>query len=150
MNSEKLTHLIYTSAIAPTFDASELSTVLHVARINNARRAITGMLLYVSGSFFQVLEGDEATLTKLFTVIASDTRHRNVTKIIHEPIARRDFGDWTMGFSSLDLAEIESGEGLNDFFQQGDSLANLEPGRAKKLLTAFAQGRWRMRLEAGV
>lgn len=149
MDSVKLTHLIYTSAIAPTFEISQLSTVLQVARINNARRGITGMLLYISGNFFQVLEGDETALTKLFAVIALDSRHTNVTKIIHEPIARRDFGDWTMGFSSLDLSETENGEGLNDFFQQGDSLANLEPGRAKKLLSAFAQGRWRMRLEAG-
>lgn len=149
MDSVKLTHLIYTSAIASTFDASQLSTILQVARINNARRAITGMLLYISGNFFQVLEGEETTLTKLFATITADTRHTNVTKIIHEPIARRDFGDWTMGFSSLDLSELESTEGLNDFFQQGDSLANLEPGRAKKLLSAFAQGRWRMRLEGG-
>ena len=148
MDSEKLTHLIYTSAISPAFDDSGLSTVLQVARINNARRAVTGMLLYISGNFFQVLEGDETTLTELFAVIASDSRHTNVTKIIHEPIARRDFGDWTMGFSSLDLSEVQSVEGLNDFFQQGTSLSNLKVGRAKKLLLAFAQGRWRMRLEA--
>lgn len=150
MDSEKLTHLIYTSVITPEFDASELSVVLQVARNNNARRAITGMLLYISGNFFQVLEGDEATLAELFKTIAADTRHRNVTKIIHEPIARRDFGDWTMGFSSLGLSEVESEAGLNDFFQQGTSLANLKPGRAKKLLSAFAQGRWRMRLTAGL
>lgn len=146
MDSVKLTHLIYTSAIAPTFHASQLRTVLQVARTNNARIAVTGILLYISGNFFQVLEGDEATLTQLFTAIASDSRHTNVTKIIHEPIARRDFGEWTMGFSSVDLAELEGTEGLNDFFQQGDSLAKLGPGRAKKLLLAFAQGRWRMQL----
>lgn len=132
MDSVKLTHLIYTSASAPTFDPAQLGTILRAARINNARRAITGMLLYIPGSFFQVLEGDEATLTQLFAIITSDSRHRNVTKIIHEPIARRDFGDWTMGFSSWDLSEIGNGEGMNDFFQQGQSLANLEPGRAKK------------------
>lgn len=148
MDSQKLTHLIYTSVIDPTFDATQLSTVLRIARINNARRAITGMLLYVSGNFFQVLEGDEATLTELFAIIATDPRHRNVTRIIHEPIARRDFADWTMGFSSLDLSEAQSVEGLNDFFQQGTSLAKLESGRAKKLLSAFAQGRWRTRLAA--
>lgn len=147
MDSVKLTHLIYTSAIAPTFTASQLSSVLQVARANNARRAVTGILLYISGNFFQVLEGDEATLTKLFAAIAADSRHSNVTKIIHEPIARRDFAEWTMGFSSVELAELKSTEGLNDFFQQGDSLAKLGPGRAKKLLLAFAQGRWRMQAE---
>lgn len=149
MDSEKLTHLIYTSAIAPTFDVSQLLTVLQVARINNARRGITGMLLYVSGSFFQVLEGDETTLTELFAIIAADPRHRNATKIIHEPIAQRAFGDWTMGFSALEPSELSGIEGFNDFFQEGGSLTNLQSGRAKKLLSAFAQNRWRARL-AGI
>lgn len=105
------------------------------------------MLLYTSGNFFQVLEGDDATLTELFAIIASDPRHKSVTKIIHEPIAQRVFGDWTMGFAEVAPSELASIEGLSDFFQQGDSLTNLQPGRAKKMLSAFAQGRWRARLK---
>ena len=105
------------------------------------------MLLYISGSFFQVLEGDEVTLEKLFAHISLDPRHKNVTKIIQEPIAQRDFGDWTMGFSDGNPSELKMIEGLNDFFRQGNSLTTLEAGRAKKLLSAFAQGRWRARLK---
>jgi len=105
------------------------------------------MLLYSVGSFFQVLEGEEATLLELFAIIATDPRHRNVTKIIQEPIARRVFGDWTMGFSALEPAELSGIEGFSDFFQQGISLTNLQSGRAKKLLWAFAQNRWRARLD---
>ena len=147
MNPEKLTQLIYTSAAAPGFDPTELKTILMVARIKNVSRSVTGMLLYISGSFFQVLEGDDATLIKLFPIIASDPRHSNVIKIIHEPIAHRVFGDWTMGFAEVTPSDLASTEGLSDFFQQGESLANLQPGRAKKLLSAFAQGRWRARLK---
>lgn len=147
MNSDKLTHLMYASAAAPGTDASDRKAILQVSRSNNSQRSVTGMLLYTSGSFFQVLEGDEATLKQLFATIVSDPRHRNVTKIIHEPIAQRAFGDWTMGFSEVDPSELASIEGLNDFFQQGASLTDLQPGRAKKLLSAFAQGRWRARLK---
>lgn len=147
MNPDNLTHLIYTSAAAPGFDPSDLKTILQVARSKNAERSVTGMLLYISGSFFQVLEGDDATLTELFAIIASDPRHNNVTTIIHEPIAQRVFGDWTMGFAEFSPSELGGIEGLSDFFQQGDSLANLQPGRAKKMLSAFAQGRWRARLK---
>ena len=89
-----------------------------------------------------MLEGGEATLTGLFARISLDSRHMNVTKIIHEPIAQRSFDDWTMGFSEGDHCELEMMEGFNDFFRQGNSLTNLEAGRAKKLLLAFAQGRW--------
>lgn len=147
MNPDKLTHLMYTSAAAPGLDPSDLKAILQVSRSKNAERAVTGMLLYTSGSFFQVLEGDDATVTELFAIIVSDPRHTRVTKIIHEPIAQRAFGDWTMGFAEVAPSELASMEGLSDFFQQGESLANLQPGRAKKMLSAFAQGRWRARLK---
>lgn len=148
MDPLKLTHLIYTSTASPAFNPSDLKTILQAARNNNARQSVTGMLLYTSGSFFQVLEGDEATLTELFAHISLDPRHGNVTRIIHEPIAKRAFGDWTMGFSEVVPSDLETMEGLSDFFGQGNSLIHLRPGRAKKLLSAFAQGRWRARLTA--
>jgi Sensors of blue-light using FAD len=147
MNSAKLTHLIYSSTAAPQVGESDLKKILEVARSKNSQRSVTGMLLYISRSFFQILEGEEATLMELFTTISADPRHGKVTKIIQEPIAQRDFGEWTMGFSEMDPSELESIEGLSDFFQKGDSLTNLQPGRAKKLLSAFAEGRWRARLQ---
>ncbi|MBC7878817.1 MAG: BLUF domain-containing protein [Anaerolineales bacterium] len=147
MNSANLTHLIYTSVASPQLDASDLKQILQVARSNNSQSSVTGMLLYISNSFFQILEGDEATLIDLFKIISADPRHVNVTMIIQEPIAERAFGDWTMGFSEVAPSELEEVEGLSDFFQKGDSLTNLQPGRAKKLLSAFAKGRWRARLD---
>lgn len=147
MNPDRLTHLIYTSTAVPGLESADLKTILQLARRNNAQRAVTGMLLYTAGSFFQVLEGGEATLEELFAIIATDPRHRNATKIIHEPIAQRAFGDWTMGFTALESTELSDIEGLNDFFEQGNSMTNLQPGRAKKLLSAFTQNRWRARLE---
>lgn len=149
MSPTKLSHLIYTSAATPGFDANDLKSILKTARTKNASRSVTGMLLYTSGSFFQVLEGEEETLEELFVRISLDPRHRSITKIIQEPIAQLDFGDWTMGFSGGDPSEFKSIDGFNDFFRQGNSLANLEPGRAKKLLSAFSQGRWRTRLSGG-
>ena len=150
MSAGKLTHLIYASAAATQFKSSELQGILQAARSKNARHSITGMLLHNAGSFFQVLEGEETTLHALFAVISADPRHTRITKIIDEPIAGRAFGDWTMGFTEIGLSELETIEGLSDFFGQGHSLTSLEPGRAKKLLAAFSQGRWRVRLKGDV
>jgi hypothetical protein len=147
MNPDKLMHLIYTSAATARFNASDLKKILQAARNINAKRSVTGMLLHTAGTFFQVLEGEETTLKELFAKIASDPRHAAVTEIIREPIAQRAFGDWTMGFTDVDPSELETIEGLSDFFKQGNSLTNLKPGRARKLLSAFAQGRWRGRLK---
>lgn len=129
--------------------SADIEQLLHVARVNNARLAVTGMLLFTAGTFFQVLEGDEATLSQLFKTISADTRHTQVTMIIKEPIAKRAFGDWSMGYAEVDAAEIASLPGLNDFFASGHSLDAVQQGRAKKLLAAFAQGRWRARLAKG-
>jgi hypothetical protein len=143
----KLAHIIYTSTATQDFQLADLEPILAAARSKNEQLSVTGMLLYVQGSFFQVLEGEEATLMELFEVIAADPRHQNVTRIIQEPIAQRVFSDWAMGLVQADTAELERIDGINDYFRQGGSLTDLKPGRAKKLLSAFAQGRWRTRLK---
>lgn len=149
MNSGKLTHLIYTSMASSGFNDAELPELLRHSRKNNSSVDVTGMLLYTDGSFFQVLEGDEPSLVTLFNTISADRRHEKVAKIIHEPIARRAFADWSMGFAEIDAAELAELDGVNDFFQQGRSFTGLQQGRAKKLLSAFVAGRWRMRLAGG-
>jgi len=146
MNEDRLSHLIYSSTALPGLEPSALASILQVARGNNARQGVTGMLLFAAGTFFQVLEGDDAALQSLFATIKADPRHGNVTMIINEPIAGRVFGDWTMGFAEMDARELEHLEGVSDFFQQDNPLDGLRPGRARKVLTAFAQGRWRARL----
>lgn len=150
MTPINLTHVIYASIATVPFDAADLKALLQKVRVKNAERAVTGMLLHATGHFFQVLEGEDATLAQLFERIAADPRHENVTKIIQEPITRRDFSDWTMGYGEVDATDLASIEGFGDFFQQGNSFVNLPPGRAKKLLTAFGQGRWRARIKGPV
>ena len=104
------------------------------------------MLLYTEGSFFQVLEGESEKVGSLLEIIKRDERHTKVTVIIREPIAKRSFGDWTMGYADITPQEADTIVGANDFFGKGESFAQLSQGRAKKLLAAFKQGRWRTRL----
>ncbi|QFU76301.1 diguanylate phosphodiesterase [Halioglobus maricola] len=104
------------------------------------------MLLYAEGDFFQVIEGHPDTVEELFKKISADERHGKVTVIIREPIAQRSFADWTMGYADLSAEEAESAIGVNDFFSKGNSLGDLTEGRAKKLLSAFKQGRWRSQI----
>ena len=142
----KLIHLIYSSAATHSFSQDDLMKLLAKARRNNVRLSLTGMLLYTDGSFFQVLEGEPDTVDALFESIKRDDRHTNVTRIIREPIAKRSFGNWTMGYADITPQEADAIVGANDFFGRGQSFAQLGQGRAKKLLAAFKQGRWRKRL----
>jgi len=145
-NTSNLIHLIYCSAAARPFSHKALTDLLGIARIHNARYGLTGMLLYSDGSFFQVLEGDPESVDRLFSTISRDKRHEQITMIIREPIAHRSFGNWTMGYADINPQDLDRIVGTNDFFVKGDSFVNLGAGRAKKLLEAFRQGRWRNKL----
>jgi len=140
-----LEHLIYASVAAEPFGASQLTELLEKARVSNERRGLTGMLLHCDsdGSFFQVLEGEGAAIDQLLERLLLDKRHSHLTKIIREQIAERSFEGWTMGFSSVSPEKLRKIAGLNDFFQKGSSFTDLDAGRAKKLLAAFTEGRWR-------
>lgn len=144
-----LIHCIYASTATQTFSADELQAVLSHARASNAANGLSGILLHVDGSFFQVLEGEAATVDAVYQRITDDPRHERVTIIIREPIARRAFAEWSMGFAEMAANQLDQALGSNDFFEGGSCLHQLSPGRAKKLLTAFATGRWRSAAQSG-
>jgi len=137
-----LIHCIYSSAATGMFAEHEIPQLLEKTRAANAARLISGMLLYIEGSFFQVLEGEPEPVDALYRQISADPRHKHVTLIIREPIAQRSFGEWTMGFAALGRPEAGELLGENDFFTHASCFDELNPGRAKKLLAAFRRGRW--------
>jgi hypothetical protein len=138
-----LIHCIYASRAITAPDDAQVQTLLESARRNNVAQGITGMLLSIEGSFFQVLEGDAAAVDRAYTTIARDARHDRVVQIIREPIAQRSFGEWSMGFAAVGRADAQQLVGENDFFGSADCLERINPGRARKLLVAFGAGRWR-------
>ncbi|WP_293994287.1 diguanylate phosphodiesterase [Sphaerotilus sp.] len=141
-----LTHLIYSSAATRAFSNEDLATLLAHARTKNAMQGVTGMLLHVDGSFLQVLEGEPESVGAVFQTICADPRHTQIVTIIREPIQRRAFSDWSMGHPQVTPEELAEIDGANDFFTGGACLTRLNQGRAKKLLWAFKEGRWRSRL----
>src|ERR1700722_18992034 len=143
-------HLIYASVATQKFHTSQLTDLLQQARETNKRVGLSGILLHADGSFFQVLEGAPAVIDELYQKLVVDKRHAQLTVIIREPIARRSFGNWSMGFSRVSLEELSKMEGLNDFFRSGSCFLQLDAGRTRKLLAAFAGGRWRVKLSGVV
>lgn len=138
--------LVYASAATQEFEPKELLKILAKAGRHNLRNGITGMLLYAEGSFFQVLEGNGQKVHQLYERILLDPRHAQAIKLIEEPIERRAFSQWSMGLARFTRTELSKIPGLNDFFGQGSSFTGLGEGRAKTLLAAFREGRWRRRL----
>ncbi len=136
-------HCIYSSRASTSLREEEIAQLLERARRKNAACGITGMLLYIEGSIFQVLEGEAGAVHAVYDLIGKDVRHDRVTLIIEEPIAKRSFGEWSMGFATVARADAQRLVGENDFFGSADCLQRINPGRASKLLVAFGAGRWR-------
>lgn len=94
--------LVYISTARQKFEQTELIELLRKSQRNNARREITGLLLYHHNQFFQVLEGPEDVVRGVYTAISQDPRHHAVMKLYEERTTERLFADWTMGFLPTD------------------------------------------------
>jgi hypothetical protein len=112
---------------------------LKVFRVNNARLGITGMLLHEDGCFVQLLEGHDDATDNLFAKICADPRHRGAMVLLKRDIEQRCFPDWSMGYTNLRVASLQSIPGFGDFADVSISPAALqaEPHQAVKLFNIF-------------
>ena len=114
-----LFHLIYVSTAVVPMNDDDLVSLLRQARARNDRHRITGMLLYKDGHFMQVLEGEEASVEKVFADILKDRRHKSVDKLRSEYIQYRNFPDWTMGFANVDNLDPSTVPGFSRYMERG-------------------------------
>lgn len=101
-------YLIYISTSIRLLTDPELLEILEVSRDRNKKNGITGVLLYSEGTFIQFLEGPQKELKEIYSAIVNDMRHKNIIKLVEEPIEQRSFPDWTMGFRSINAYELET------------------------------------------
>ncbi len=132
-------YMVYVSSASHLMSADELMAILTVSRIRNTMNNVTGMLLYKDGSFMQVLEGEEAAITKTFDRIGKDSRHRGIIILCKEKADSRSFDGWSMGFRSVNNADLKDIPSLVDFRSDrftDPSVVN-NPHIAMKLLKTF-------------
>ena len=122
---------------------AELEHLIQHSRISNAEHGITGILLHVRDTFFQILEGPQTEIDRLYAKICMDRRHTRITKIIYEPIPRRYFADSRMTLATISPEELRAILGENSPEVRASLLDGLDEGRSKRLLQAFTDGRWR-------
>lgn len=104
---DQVTTLTYWSRATRPMGESELLELLRKSRRNNARRDVTGLLLYRDQCFLQVLEGPEPVVESLIKIIEADPRHHSFRTLCRE-VGPRQFGDWQMGFENLDAEAAQS------------------------------------------
>ncbi len=94
-------HLIYKSSECQAFGSADLKRLLLRSRIRNRDVGVTGILVYLAGTFLQAIEGDAAAVDATLARIESDPRHGDLC-ILNRGVSlsrQRIFGDWSMGFA---------------------------------------------------
>ncbi len=134
-----LYELIYTSLAVREMTKEDLNNILTVARDENKRLRITGILLYQNRTFIQLLEGEKEAVCELYKTIQNDDRHTRVTTFWEAPIESRNFAQWSMAFAELtDLKDFDP-EVVSTFLEKGftNELISNNPNIGQQLLLSL-------------
>lgn len=105
-----LKRVMYISKARHKMSQGELKDMLAGARIRNDLYGITGILIYDSGNFAQVLEGPAAAIDGLLESIRDDPRHADYVLLSEAMVDERYFEGWAMDYANLD----KFGDGSHD------------------------------------
>lgn len=96
--------LVYISKATEPFTSDSLKTLTEVASSNNKKQNITGCMLYASGYFLQLLEGNSHNIDTLYQKIEKDSRHKGTRILIENELEgdRRLYDRWFMTSFNVD------------------------------------------------
>lgn len=106
--------IIYMSTTARAPAAEELEALMRVARANNERDGITGLVAYHDFTFIQVLEGPREKVEACFERIRQNPLHHNVILVWTDDAAERCFQDYSMAFVPVDRDAHPQSETFKD------------------------------------
>jgi class 3 adenylate cyclase len=94
------------SKLSASLSATEIEAIGTVSSQNNAQLDITGLLVFFTGLFFQIIEGDDAQVDALYEKIIKDARHIDIVCLKAEyDIEERLFPTWSMKTINLDNSD---------------------------------------------
>jgi hypothetical protein len=130
-------YLVYLSTATKFMPDENLVELLVASRERNKIHDITGVLLYSGGTFIQVLEGAPGDVDLIFKSIERDHRHGNIIKLFDEPLAKRNFPEWSMGFT---VASSELIENISGYLKTTDEITENKNGHfAISILKSYIQ-----------
>ena len=105
---QMLKRINYISSFAQDMSNDEIEELARQAAKKNAENDITGVLMAKGGVFFQIIEGPEENIDRLFTTILKDPRHEKVITLgIQIGDIQRLFLGWNMKAINLDTTLSE-------------------------------------------
>ena len=102
-HEKNMKRIVYISRLTNSLSIEEIEKIGIISSQNNKGVNITGLLVYFENLFFQIIEGNEAQVDKLFLRIGKDPRHRDILRLKTEyDIEQRLFSAWAMKMINLD------------------------------------------------
>jgi Sensors of blue-light using FAD len=93
-----LVELSYLSEAVSDMSFLGLMRLLESARAFNQKNGVTGILFYDNQQFGQIIEGERASVMKLWKRIQEDKCHHRVELLEITEITERNFSDWLLRF----------------------------------------------------
>lgn len=103
----ELIHLAYMSRIAFQITDEAILDLLVSSRKKNHDNNITSALIYGSGVFLHMLEGERKNIMDLYATIQNDERHEKVILLFEEQLDERQFKHWAMRFIPLSETRLD-------------------------------------------
>ncbi len=125
--------ITYSSYASPGIQPLDLEAILRTSVRNNARDAITGVLMFNGAMFVQTIEGPAESIDRLMSWLAEDVRHCAMAVRDQRVLTRRIFPDWSMGYVRLD------GGWLEGQYEVLEALARPMPREMHDILVSLAE-----------
>ncbi|WP_158784437.1 diguanylate phosphodiesterase [Pantoea sp. BAV 3049] len=137
-----LSTIIYRSHLCDDVPVKSLEELAVKANTINEQHGVTGILLFNGTHFFQVLEGQEESVRKIYDRICTDDRHHNVVELMRDYAPSRRFGN--AGMELFDLRKYDRASVLQAVLDKGTSKYQLTyDDRALQFLRTFVEARER-------
>ena len=95
--------IIYISKITNPLSNKEIEQIGNTSIQNNKQINITGTLVFFEKMFFQIIEGDDKEVDRLYEKIGNDPRHCDILRLkTEDDINERLFPNWFMKTINLD------------------------------------------------
>jgi hypothetical protein len=110
-----LREILYSSLLAPHQPTAVVGQIVSRARMRNAEKGITGLLVFDGLRFCQHFEGPEDQVSSLVRLLQTDPRHESMRVLYEGPVQQRHYHRFELGFAEVedhdDLADIDALEG---------------------------------------
>jgi hypothetical protein len=129
--------LVYVSTAVHPLSLHEIDHLLERAQARNTRIGVTGVLLYSNGRFMQCLEGPALAMSEVYAIIRADPLHGGIIELLREPIAVREFPEWSMAFRSASTFGASNPSRYDALLSQRLAPAAGPTSTARTLLSKF-------------